>query len=107
MGRAFEKQAKKFEDQGKKQIEAIQANEKELTNTQELTIKNIIPQNIMSDEAKNEMDKIMEIEKTVGREKLIYRASGYTYSFQNFETIKTFDRNIYNSKITLKEANED
>ena len=29
----------------------------------------------MSDEAKKEMDKTMEIEKTVDREKVIYRAS--------------------------------
>ena len=32
----------------------------------------------MSDEAKKEMYKIMEIEKNVDREKLIYRTSEYT-----------------------------
>ena len=37
----------------------------------------------------------------------IYRASEYTCSFQNFQTIKTFGRDIYNGKITLEEANED
>ena len=61
----------------------------------------------MSDEAKKEMDKIMEIKETIDREKLIYRASEYTYSFQNFQTIKTFGRDIYNGKITLKESDED
>ena len=30
-----------------------------------------------------------------------------TYSFKDFRTINTFGRNIYNGKITLKEANED
>ena len=39
---------------------------------------------MLGDEAKKEMDKIMQIEKTVDREKLIYRASEYTYSFKNF-----------------------
>ena len=39
--------------------------------------------------------------------KEIYRASEYTYSFQNFRTIKAFDRDIYNCEITLKEAHED
>ena len=107
MGKAFEIQTKTIKDQAKKQVEAIQDNKKQLANTQELTIKNIIPENIMSDEAKKEMEKIMKIEKNVDREKLIYRASEYTCSFQNFQTIKTFGRDIYSGKITLKEDDED
>ena len=63
MGKAFEKQTKTIKDQGEKQIKAIQNNKKQLTNTQELTIKNIIPENILNDEAKKEMDKISRIEK--------------------------------------------
>ena len=104
LGNAFEKQTKTIKDQGEKQIKAIQDNNKQLVNTQELTIKNIIPDNILSDEAKKEMDKIMEIEKTVDGENLIYRASEYTYSFKNFQTIKTFGRDIYNGKIILEKA---
>ena len=107
LGKYFEKQTKTIEDQGEKQIKAIQDNKEQWANTQELTIKNIIPENIMNDEAKKEMDKIIEIEKTVDREKLIYKASEYTYSFQNFQTIKTFGRDIYNGKTTSKEADED
>ena len=61
----------------------------------------------MNDEAKKEIDKITEIEKTGDREKLVYRASEYTYSFQNFRTIRAFGRDIYNGEITLKEADED
>ena len=49
----------------------------------------------------------MEIEKSVNRENLIYRASEYIYSFKNFKTIKTFGRDIYNDEITLKEADND
>ena len=107
LGKAFEKQTKTIEEQGQKQRKAIQDNKKQLANTQEITIKNIIPENIMNNEAKKEMGKIIEIEKTVDREKLIYKASEYTYSFQNFQTIKTFGRDIYNDKITLKEADKD
>ena len=106
MEKAFEKQIKTIKDQGKKQREAIQDNKKQLANTQELKIKNIIPENILNDEAKK-MVKISGIEKTVGREKLAYKASGYTYSFQNFQTIRTFGRDIYNGEITLKEADKD
>ena len=107
LGKAFEKETKTIEDQGEKQIKAIQVNKKQLANTQEITIKNIFPENILNDEAKKQIDKISEIEKTVDREKLVYRASEYTYSFPNFRTIKTFGRDIYNGEITLKEADEE
>ena len=65
LGKAFEKQIKTIEDQGEKQLKVIQ------NNTKEVTIKNIIPENILNDEAKKEIDKITEIEKTVDREKLV------------------------------------
>ena len=61
----------------------------------------------MNDEAKKEIGRISKIEKTVYRVELVYRASEYTYSFQNFRTIKTFGRDIYNGEITLKEADEE
>ena len=59
-----------------------------------------------NDEAKKELDKVKEIEKNVDREKLIYETCEYTYSFKNFQTIKTFGRDIYEGKITIEEANE-
>ena len=60
-----------------------------------------------NDESKKELNKILEIKKSVDREKLIYKASEYTYSFKNFRTIRTFGRDIYEGKITLKEAGEE
>ena len=65
----------------------------------------MIPKNALNnDEAKKELDKIKEIEKNVDREKLIYETNEYTYSFKNFQTINTFDRDIFegNLKINLK-----
>ena len=38
---------------------------------------------------------------------LVYRTNEYTYSFKNFRTITTFDSDIFNGNITLKEADED
>ena len=53
----------------------------------------MIPKSALdNDEAKKELDKIKEIEKTVDKEKLVQRASEYTYSFKSFRTIKTFGR---------------
>ena len=43
-----------------------------------------------NDEAKKELDKIKEIEKTVDREKLFYETNEFAYSFENFQTISTF-----------------
>ena len=67
----------------------------------------MIPKSALNnDEAKKELDKFKEIEKNVDREKLIYQTNEYTYRFKNFQTIKTFGRDIYEGKITIEEANE-
>ena len=51
----------------------------------------MIPNDVLNNnEAIKELDKIKEIEKNVDREKLIYEINEYTYSFKNFQTIKTF-----------------
>ena len=90
LGKAFEKQIKTIEDQGQKQVDAL---------------------NTLNNEAKKELDKIKEIEKNVDREKLIYETNDYTYSFKNFQTIKNFardiyERDIYEGKITIEEADK-
>ena len=65
----------------------------------------MIPKDALNnDEGKKELDEIKEIEKNVDREKLIYETNEYTYNFKNFQTIKTFGRDIYEGKITIKEA---
>ena len=103
LGKAFEKQIKTIEDQGKKQVDALNT----LKSNNQLTIEDVIPKNALNnDEAKKELDKIKEIEKNVDREKLIYKTNQYTYSFENFQTIKTFGRDIYEGKITIEEADE-
>ena len=67
----------------------------------------MIPKNALNnDEAKKELDKIKEIEKNVDREKFIYETNEYTDSFKNFQTTKAFGRDIYEGKITIKEADE-
>ena len=67
----------------------------------------MIPENTLSEEAKNELNEIKEIEKVVNKENLVYRTNEYTYNFKNFQTINTFGRDIYNGIITLKEADKD
>ena len=67
----------------------------------------MIPKNALNnDEAKKELDKIKEIEKNVEKEILIYETDEHKYSFKNFQTIRTFGREIYEGKITIKAADE-
>ena len=75
LSKAFGKQIKTIEEQGKKQVETL----KQIT--QKLTIKDEIPENALGEKAKDELKKI---EKKVDREKLYYKTNKYTYNFQNF-----------------------
>ena len=43
----------------------------------------------------------------VHRENLYYKTNKYTHNFQNFQTISTFGRDICNSAITAKKADDD
>ena len=45
--------------------------------------------------------------QTESLENLVYRTNKYTYTFLNFGTINTCDRDIYNDTITLNDANKD
>ena len=72
LGKAFKKQIKTIEDQGKKQVPALNT----LKSNNQLTIEDMIPKNALNnDEAKKELDKIKEIEKNVDREKLVYKTN--------------------------------
>ena len=59
-----------------------------------------------NNEAIKVLDKMEKIEKTIDRERLVYKANEDTYSFENFETIKTFGEDIYDGTITLNKAND-
>ena len=74
LSKAFEKQIETIEEHGKKQVEALEVLKH---NIQKLTIKDAIPENRLSEEAKNEFSKIKEVEKTVDREKLVYETNKY------------------------------
>ena len=78
-----------------------------LKSNNHLTIEDVIPNDALNNnEVKKELDKINETEKNVDRETLIYETNEYTYSFKNFQTVKTFGQDIYEWKITTEEANE-
>ena len=65
LGKAFRKQIKKFEKQGRKQIKALKLSK---SNVQQLIIKDVIPEDQLNEEAKKEIKRIKEIGKMVNRE---------------------------------------
>ena len=85
--KAFEKKNENDWTTRKKQLEALEVYNKLL---KKVTVKDVIPENTLSEEAINEINKIKEIEKTVDRENLYYQTNKNTYNFQNFRAIITF-----------------
>ena len=78
-----------------------------LKSNNQLTVEDVLRKSALNNDlAKNNLDKIKEIEKNVDREKLVYETNEYTYSFKNFQTIRTFGKDIYDSTIKLEEADE-
>ena len=92
MGKAFEKQTKTIEDQGKKQVDALKSlktSDKELS-----SIKDFIPIENLNPEIINEIERIEEQEKKVNRNKMVYKSTNKTYDFRNFKTIRAFGNEI-------------
>ena len=66
LGKAFEKQIKPIDDQGKKQVVALNT----LKSNNQLTIEDIIPNDALkNDEAKKELDKIKKWKKMQAEKK--------------------------------------
>ena len=78
-----------------------------LPNAPKLTIQDVIPENTWTEEAKNQLNKFKQNEKTVDRENLVNRTNKYTYRFTNFWTINTFGRDNDNGTIIVKEPDKD
>ena len=104
MGKAFEKQIKTIEDKGQKQIDALESlKPKEQTKS----IEEIFLEGYDSVEIKNELNKIKEYEKKVNRDNMIYYSSKEPFDFRMFKTIRSFGDDIYSSKITINEADQE
>ena len=103
LGKAIEKQRKAIEDQGEKQVVALESlkdSDKKLPQ-----IKDFIPMKNLNPEIINEIKKIEEIEKKVDRNRMVYKGTNKTYDFRNFETIRAFGNEITNYIISLNTAN--
>ena len=78
------KQIKTTEKQGEKQVDALNTLTSDNNKKLEIKTEGIIPKNsFATDEAKQELNKIKEIEKNVEREKLVYDAGKYSYVLEH------------------------
>ena len=103
LGKALEKQRKTIEDQGEKQVVALESlkdSNKKLT-----PIKDFIPMENLNPEIINEIKRIEEIEKQVDRNRMVYKGTNKTYDFRNYKTIRAFGNEIRNNVISLDTAN--
>ena len=105
LGKALEKQRKTIEDQGEKQVVALESlkdSDKKLT-----AIKDFIPIENLNLEIINEIKRTEEIEKKVDRNKMVYKGTNKTYDFRNFKIIRAFGNEIRNNVISLDTANNE
>ena len=103
LGKVLEKQRKNIEDQGEKQVVALESlkdPDKKLT-----SINDFIPTENLNPEIINEIKRIEEIEKNDDRNKMVYKGTNETYDFRNFKTIRAFGNEIRNNIISLDTAN--
>ena len=100
LGKALEKQRKTIEDQGEKQVNALKTSYKKLP-----SIKDFVPTERFNLEIINEIKRIEEIEKSVDRDKMVYKSTRRIYDFRGFKTIRTYGNDIRNNVTSLKAAN--
>ena len=99
LGKAFEKQTKTIEGQGKNQIDALKfldPSDKQLP-----SIKDFISKERLNPEIANEIKKIEEEEKKADRSIIAYEGSN-----NKFKTIRVFGNEIRNNIIDMSMAND-
>ena len=104
LGKAFEKQTKTIKDLGKKQVNVLKVSKPE---EQTKSIEEIFPEGYDSVETKNELIKIKDYEKKVNRDNIVYYSSKELFDLKIFKTIRSFRNDIYSSKITINEADQE
>ena len=109
LGKAFEKQTKTIEDQGKNQIEAIQDNKKQLANINKDYKKKLLlskEREIFKNDYNERLDKIEELNKKIDYNNLRYivETTGEDFEFDKSEGSLEFLNDFKTGKISLEEA---
>ena len=105
LGKAFQKQTKTIEDQGKKQVDVLKSlnsSDKQLP-----SIRDFMSKEKLNSEIFNEIERTEKEEEKVDRSKMVYKASNETYDFRKFKTILAFGNEISNNIIDMNMANDE
>ena len=73
---------------------------------QQLTIKDVIREDQLREETKNDTEETKEIEKMINRQNLIFETNKHIFNFQKFQTITSFAKNIFGCKFTLNNTED-
>ena len=110
LGKALEKQIKTIEDQGKKQVKAIQENKQIVNKDDDYEDKLLLSREreIFKDIYNKRLDKIDELNNKFDYNNLNYvvAGTGDKYSFDDLDDPLTFLNNIKNGKISMGKAIE-
>ena len=80
LGKAFEKQIKTFEEQGKKQVEVLKALKPEENKEGTKSIEGLFPKDMRTNEIKTVINDIKKWESKIRRKDLKYETKNYIYS---------------------------
>ena len=110
LGKALEKQRKTIEDQGKKQVKAIQDNKQIVNKDDDYEDKLLLSREreIFKDIYNKRLDKIDELNNKIDYNNLNYvvAGTGDKYSFDDLDDPLTFLKNIKKGKISMGKAIE-
>ena len=107
MGKVFKKQTKTTEDQGEKQVDALEFLES--SDKQSPSIKDFISKERLNPEIIDEIEKIEEEEeeRKTDRSKMVYKVYNKTYGFRKFKTIRVLGNEIRNNIINMSMENDE
>ena len=108
LGKALEKQIKTIEDQGKKQVKAIQDNKQIVNKDDDYKDKLLLSREreIFKDIYNKRLEKIEELNNKIDYNNLIYvvAGTGDKYSFDDLDYPLTFLNNIKKGEISMEKA---
>ena len=104
--KALEKQKKIIEEQGKKQVEALEVLKPELNKEGIKWNEGLFPKEMKTNEIKNEIDETKKWADKIKRKDLKYETNKHIHVY-DFQQFWNFGDNIYTGKISIDEAKMD
>ena len=105
--KAFEKQIKIIEEQGKKYVEVLKVLKAEENKEGIKSVEGIFPKEMRTNEIKNEIDDFKKWGEKLKTKDLIYKANKYKFEFQQYEIIRSFSESISTGTVNISEAEID